>query len=92
MIRAILKNMGKSVEIAGEGAGLHILLRFHDDRSESELIQLAAERGVGIAPLSASYRSSTGFDGVIALGFGNISLSDLEITIATLSKAWFNSQ
>lgn len=49
-----LKNLGTGYEVSGESAGLHILLST-DNASESELVNMAADKGVRVYPLSAHF-------------------------------------
>jgi len=89
LIQSVQRYMSDQVEITGQGAGLHIILRLRNSRLESDLIQAALDRNIHVRPLSAGYRSSKGFNGIIALGFGSIAAEKLDDAVACLSRAWF---
>ncbi len=89
LIELISNLMGNHIQITGQGAGLHLILKFNKIRSEGDLVKLARNVGVGIQPLSYAYEKSDGFDGIIAPGFGNITLENLEKAAHKLNKAWF---
>ena len=50
-----LKEIDGEIQISGENAGVHLLLHFHDGRSQEELIKKAAEKGVKVYGLSEYY-------------------------------------
>ena len=90
MAAAVNAHMGGSVSCIQQESSLHMLLHVIDGRSESELIALAARKGVRVYPTSSTWTSAApaGWNHVIA-GYGGIPLEDIEPAIAALAQAWF---
>ncbi len=96
---AALKDLKSDVSISGENAGVHLLLHFHDGRSEEELIRLAAEKGVKVYGLSG-YRidetsgetpgenCSDSQEAVILLGYANMNEEKIILAVRLLAEAW----
>ena len=61
---AALKSWKPDFRISGENAGVHLLLHFHDSRSEEELIRLASQNPYGYYRLE----NDIDFSGVTASG------------------------
>lgn len=81
------RNMLHDVRISGENAGLHLLLHYQGERSEQELIRLAAQRGVKIYGMSDAYigdlpesRTPT-----LILGYAGLSEDRIEEGVRRLS-------
>lgn len=87
---AALREWEADFEISGENAGVHLLLHFHDGRSEDELIRLAAEKGVKVYGLSEYYveGSKEKEETVILLGYANMKEEKIKDAVALLKKAW----
>ena len=97
---ASLKELKIPVQISGENAGVHLLLHFHDGRSEEELIRLAADCGVKVYGLSEycvngeSAGSAEGGvntaddDAVILLGYANMNEEKIREAVRLLGRAW----
>lgn len=51
----LLKVFGDKIEIEGENAGLHLVLRFHTNLSEEEIIKIASEHHIKLYGLSKHY-------------------------------------
>lgn len=97
---ASLKELKIPVRISGENAGVHLLLHFHDGRSEEELIRLAADCGVKVYGLSEycvngeSAGSAEGGvntaddDAVILLGYANMNEEKIREAVRLLGRAW----
>jgi GntR family transcriptional regulator / MocR family aminotransferase len=92
LIQSVQRYMSDQVEITGQGAGLHIILKLRNPYLETDIIQAALDRNIHVRPLSAGYRSSKGFNGFIALGFGSIAADELDDAVACLSRALFSDK
>jgi GntR family transcriptional regulator/MocR family aminotransferase len=73
-------------------SGLNILLQIHTRLSEKQLIRRALEKGIVITPASGFYYDTSNIPSFpqVLLEFGNIPLSEIEVVIAKLDKAWFD--
>ena len=85
-----LKNWNGGFSVSGENAGVHLLLHFHDGRSEEELIRLAASKGVKVYGLSEYYvdEQKKSKEAVILLGYANLSEEKIEDAVSLLKEAW----
>ena len=89
-----LKDMTTDFMISGENAGVHLLLRFHDGRSEEELIRLAKEKEVKVYGLSEYYvgenkkEKQDQKEAVILLGYANMSDEKIMCAAKLLDEAW----
>lgn len=90
LLLSISQIMGNRVEIHSSESGLHILLSPLNHMTESELIQSAKETYVQVYPTSVYYTTSVWKQSpTVLLGFGGLSLEEIEKGIAQLNKAWF---
>ena len=87
---AALKSWKPDFRISGENAGVHLLLHFHDSRSEEELIRLAASGGIKVYGLSEYYveRKNEKPESVILLGYANMNEEKIKEAAGLLKKAW----
>ena len=87
---AALKSWKPDFRISGENAGVHLLLHFHDSRSEEELIGLAASGGIKVYGLSEYYveRKNEKPESVILLGYANMNEEKIKEAAGLLKKAW----
>lgn len=85
-----LRDMESHIRISGENAGVHLLLHFRDGRSEEELIQRAAEKGVKVYGLSEYYVDGKEKAGetVILLGYANMNEEKIREAVKLLGEAW----
>ena len=90
MLLSAVKEMIPDVHISGENAGVHLLLHFRDGRSEKELIQRAAEKGVKVYGLSEYYVDGKEKEGetVILLGYANMNEENIREAVKLLGEAW----
>lgn len=91
LLMCITRFMGNKVEIISSESGLHILLSPRNHMTEAELIQSAKQAHVRVYPTSVYYTTSVWKENpTILLGFGGLSLEEIEKGIIQLNKAWFN--
>lgn len=89
LMLAIDKYFGQNVTIIGEYSGLHIVLEVKNNMDEDELIKSAMNVGVKVYPLSIYYNEVTESVGSrILLGFGGLTVEDIEAGIKLLKDAW----
>lgn len=87
---AIRKHMNDHVEIIGNKAGLHILLRVKTHNTEDELIDKAMRFGVRVYPTAHYWLGNpSGEYPLILLGFGGMDVSEFEEALHLLGEAWF---
>ena len=87
---AVSKYMGSDVEVIGNSAGLHILIKVKNGLSENELIKRANKLGVNVYPTSIYWlETREKKEALILLGFGGLEESKLDEGIKLLSRAWF---
>lgn len=82
--------MGRRIEIIGENAGLHLLLKVRGALKERELVERAGEMGVKVYGLSDYYieRTEDVPDNVVVLGYSNFSADQLEEAVKRMNTAW----
>ena len=86
----LIEPLKEQFEIRGEHAGIHILLTSKYNRSEQELISLAAEAGVKVYGLSSyfihpehNHRPAT-----VVLGYASLSEDAIREGIEILNRCW----
>ena len=87
LIRA-LQDMKFDCEIAGEYAGVHLLMSFADHVSESELICRAENAGVKVYGLSDYCIGENQRSATILLGYANLSEEEIREATAILKEVW----
>ena len=75
------------VTVSGAEAGLHFLVTL-PRLSESELVERAAAKSVGIHPLSRYCHSVEPKPSTVVLGFAGLSSEELVRAAALLKEAW----
>lgn len=89
-ISCIKNHFGDRAEIIGRGAGLHVVVQFQGAvMSESELINQASQCGIQLFPFSVTRVSDEPGPLKIMLGFGGISLAEIEQSIVLLSRVCY---
>lgn len=90
VIKEIDHWMKDRARILGSAAGMHILLELDDQRSETELIELAKKQGVNVYPTSRYWiKVLPSHRPTILLGYSNIKEEDIPVGIECLYRAWF---
>lgn len=90
LIDSINRTLNDKVEIVGKDAGLHILLKVKNNMNEQELIETAYKNGIGVSPTSIYwYRKEKNTSPLIFIGFGGITLKDINDSVEGLNKSWF---
>lgn len=77
----------KNVTISGENAGLHLLLHYHGEKTERELLQMAAEREIKVYGMSDTYigRLPEDWQPTLILGYAGLREEEIEKGVRILS-------
>ena len=90
LLRAVDRHFGAKAVIVGQGAGLHVVLQLADRIfGETELIDRARNKGVGLFPLSVTYAEGEPDSSKVLLGFGGLTINKIEQGIELLVKSWY---
>ncbi|MBR2834569.1 MAG: PLP-dependent aminotransferase family protein [Coriobacteriales bacterium] len=96
LIDTLQATMGDRIQIIGGEAGLHVLVSTNDSRTQQELIQAAAEKGVGIYPTHQYWM--TPYEDrphhlreSVLVGFSAIQEDQISEGINRLKAAWFGA-
>lgn len=83
---------GTCIEIIGENAGLHLLLRVTNGMDEEALVAGAQALGVRVYGLSAYYLQPEPDmpESTVVLGYADFDEAQLEQAVSLLKKAWFS--
>lgn len=83
-----LKVFGDKIEILGENAGLHLVLRMHLNLTESEIIQIAEKNNIRLYGLKEYYIKETSkiYVPTILLGYANMTEEEITEGIQLLKK------
>jgi GntR family transcriptional regulator / MocR family aminotransferase len=83
LAEALRKELGGSLEVLGEQAGVHLVARLKVRRSDREAVLQAARRGVWTMPLSACYLGPPTSQGLV-LGYGGSSAAAIPAAVRRL--------
>lgn len=84
-----LKSLQDRCEISGENAGVHLLLHFHNNMTEEELIARAEERGVKVYGLTEYFiEPQEKKQATILLGYANMNEEKIQEAVRILEEAW----
>lgn len=89
LLQSIHRHFGTQVKIIGQGAGLHVVIELVDNPlSEEELIKRALESEVRLFPLSRTFLHKNGNRSQIIMGFGGMSIEEIDRGIELLYRIW----
>jgi GntR family transcriptional regulator / MocR family aminotransferase len=71
LVQALQQHFGSRVEILGEKAGIHVMVRFLLDMSGAEILARSLQAGVGIVPAAPCYLGAGG-ESEFILGYGEL--------------------
>lgn len=86
LLRAIETHFGARAVVAGQGAGLHVVLLPETTLSEAVILDRARQRGLRLFPFSDFHVTGQPASTTLLLGFGGMSGSEIEQGIAMLSR------
>ncbi|EON73720.1 PLP-dependent aminotransferase family protein [Lysinibacillus sphaericus] len=87
LLTAISTYFSKEFKVIGEKSGLHIIIELPKRLSEYEGLQRAQSAGINVYPCSTSFQHSSE-NAMIIIGYGGLSIQQIEEGIALLAKAW----
>jgi GntR family transcriptional regulator/MocR family aminotransferase len=82
-----LSPLGDRLEVSGQEAGLHLLLKI-EGKSENELTALAQNEGVQVYPLTEYYWKSPIESSTVIAGYAGYSDEELQYAAELLVRAW----
>jgi GntR family transcriptional regulator/MocR family aminotransferase len=82
--------IGNKIEIIGENAGLHLLLKVHGGLAENDLITRAEKVGIKLYGLSEYYLAPDESmpNNVVVIGYSNYDKSEIAKAVNLLNAAW----
>lgn len=92
LVDSLMYYLGDKIEIIGEKAGLHLLIKINVPLTETELIEKAETFGVRVYSID-KYRlwPEEEETPLLLLGFSQISIAQIEEGVKRLKEAWFAS-
>lgn len=87
LLAAIRSYFSEEFEIIGEHAGLHIIVKLPKRLAEHDAIHRAHAVGINVYPCSTSFQLPTEH-GMIIIGYGGLSLEEINEGIALLASVW----
>lgn len=88
LVHALERHFGDSLEIIGAHSGLYVCIRTKFCCDENSLIEQAAVAGVRVYPASTFFVKPVQNTAMLQLGFGGLSMDEIETGIALLKTAW----
>lgn len=89
-LTACAKELGLHARLSGADAGLHMLLTLENGMGEAELVERAAEAGVAVYPLSASWLTPPPEElpPTLIMGYARLEAEDIRQAFRRLKAAW----
>jgi len=88
LVSELKKHFNKNISIIGEQSGLYILVKVHLNSSEEWLIERASIYGIKVYPTSIYFIKNHSDEGMIKLGFSNLTCEEIQLGVELLKKAW----
>ena len=85
LVKLLQKYFGKSAQILGEKAGIHLMVRLNTNFTDEDIIQRAAKVGVGMMSVNPHY-FGTHPRGEFIFGYGELTEKKLEEGICRLAE------
>lgn len=90
LMECIESEFGKTVQMIGGTAGLHLLLKVSNGMCQEELIEAAAAHDVKVCSTRHYWiNPSDSPDDTVLLGYSSASIPEIESGISELKRAWF---
>jgi len=86
LTQSLDKHFGTDFPVIGEDAGVHLVMRLPGGIADERVATEAAKLGISAAPLSRHYHGARAQQGLV-LGFGGISLHQIEPSVLKLKRA-----
>lgn len=91
LVQLLHRYMPSYVQVEGSKNGLHVELSMKSSLDTEQFITLARQHGVWVYGSQYTELSSMGGASKVYLGFGGLSLQEMEQGVRLLSRAWSNS-
>lgn len=92
LLRAIEQHLGNRATVVGQGAGLHLVVKLADQHcNDAEILAQAMQRGIQLLPFSTFFATGEPETPHLLLGFGGMTVSEIEQGMALLSQVIENS-
>jgi GntR family transcriptional regulator/MocR family aminotransferase len=92
LIRNLINYFGKRIEIYGNNAGLHLLIKVKCGLTEQQLIDRAAQMEVKVYPVSRYWMRLENYSNdMVLLGFTGIAENDISRGVELLHRAWLGN-
>lgn len=85
LVQALNAHFGKKVKILGEKAGIHLMVKLHTQLTDAEIIQRAAQLGVGIMSAQSCYLNANQ-QGEFIFGYSELTEQQIQAGISTLAQ------
>jgi GntR family transcriptional regulator / MocR family aminotransferase len=85
LVQALKTYFRARVTILGDKAGLHLMIKLHTDWSDEEIVQRAAQVGVGLFPAQPHYLKGKE-NGAIILGYGELNSQQIQTGVQKLAE------
>ncbi|MBM0744313.1 PLP-dependent aminotransferase family protein [Phormidium sp. CLA17] len=89
LVQALKSHFGDLVDIFGETAGIHVMVKLHTPWSDAEVIERAVQVGVGLMSAQPHYFSPDD-QGEFIFGYGDLNEEQISAGIACLAQALGN--
>lgn len=90
LLQAVAGHFGNRATVIGQGAGLHVVLQLHEKNpGEAEILRRAAQKGINLFPFSATCATGGPAATRLLLGFGGMTVVEIEQGIKQLSQLCF---
>lgn len=85
LVQALNAHFGEKVNILGEKAGIHLMVKLHTQLTDAEIIQRAAQLGVGIMSAQSCYLNANQ-QGEFIFGYSELTEQQIQAGISTLAQ------
>ncbi len=85
-----LRIFGNAIQVSGENAGHHLLVRLKTGTPEQAMCEAALDNGVKVYPISRYFvgKMPERYQGNVLMGYGALSEKQIQEGVALLKKAW----
>ncbi len=90
LVSALGEAFGDQIEIMGENAGHHVLIKLKKGLSQQEMCEKAEKVGVIVYPISPFFmgKLASEYEGMVLAGYASLSVEELKKGVSLLKKAW----
>lgn len=89
ILRWVKEEMSEICSCFGEHAGIHLLLRFHNEISEDEAVERAKSAGIRVYGLSEFFvQEKKETEAVVLIGYATLTEEEIKEALQILSRIW----